>query len=184
MSTVPSGWGVRRGALHLCLALLLASAVASLLFLGVGPRTGRYRTLTVLTGSMAPHFPPGSLVVDTPEPVGHVRPGQVVTFHAPTAGRQVVTHRVTRVLADPGTAQPVVETKGDANPVGDGWDARLEGGTAWRARFAVPYVGYALIFLHTAGRGLWLVFPALLAAVCLFDIWAGDGRREQVAVAG
>lgn len=176
-------WSARRGALHLLLALALAAFV----FLAVGPRSGQYRTLTVLSGSMDPQYPKGSLVVDRPHPVKQVRAGDVLTFHAPTPDRQVVTHRVVRVLDDPaGTGQPVVETKGDANPDVDPWQARLEGDTAWRASFAIPYAGYALMFMHAAGRGLWLVFPALLALVCLMEIWGGagrTGRKGHVAVA-
>jgi len=179
-STVTSiGWSARRGALH----LLIALALAAFAFLAVGPRTGRYRTMTVLTGSMRPHFAPGSLVVDTPVSTASVRPGDVITFHAPTPDHRVVTHRVVRVLADPaGTGQPVVVTKGDANPVADPWKARLEGSTAWRARLAVPFVGYGLIFLHTAGRGLWLIFPGLFALVWLYEIWLGSGSSGGAAV--
>jgi signal peptidase I len=175
-----TGWSARRGALH----LLLAATAAVFLFLAVGPHTGRYRTLTVLTGSMRPHYGPGSLVVDTPVRASAVRPGDVITFHAPTPDRRVVTHRVVRVLPDPaGTGRPVVVTKGDANPVPDPWQARLEGATAWRARAAVPFVGYGLIFLHTAGRGLWLVFPGLFALVWLYEIWLGGTSSGEVAVA-
>src|ERR1044071_1341103 len=97
MHPVLTGWSVRRGALH----LLLAAAVASFAFLAIGPRTGRYRTLTVLSGSMRPHFAPGSLVVATPVPVHDVRPGDVITFQTPTPDRRAVTHRAVRVLADP-----------------------------------------------------------------------------------
>lgn len=171
----------------MALHLFLLVAFAAFVFLAVGPRTGQYRTLTVLSGSMAPEYPKGSLVIDTPQRVEKVRPGDVLTFHAPTDDRRVVTHRVVRVLDDPaGTTQPVVETKGDANPDVDPWQARLEGDTAWRARIAIPYLGYALMFLHRAGRGLWLVFPMLFAGVCLLEIWAGAGRTSRkghVAVA-
>jgi signal peptidase len=172
-------WGARRVALH----LLLLAAAGVFVFLAVGPRTGMYRTMTVLSDSMSPKFSRGSLVVDTPIPVHDVRPGDVITFHAPVGDLRVVTHRVVRVLDDPaGTGQPVVETKGDASATPDDWQARLVGSTAWRARYAIPLAGYALIFLHTAGRGLWLVFPGLLAGVWLYEIWAGD-RRGDVALA-
>lgn len=177
------GGSASRVALH----SLLAFAALAFLFLAVGPRTGLYKTMTVLTGSMDPSYPKGSLVVSTPQPVEEVRAGQVITFYAPEGDRRVVTHRVLKVLSDPaGTAQPVVETKGDANAAADPWQARLEGDTAWRARFSIPFVGYALRFLHTAGQGMWLLFPALFALVCLFEIWGGGSskpRREHVAVA-
>ena len=181
MARTEGGWSAGRVALH----SLLAFSALAFVFLAIGPRTGLYKTMTVLTGSMDPSFPKGSLVVSTPQPVDQVSAGQVITFYPPEGERRVVTHRVVNVMADPaGTGQPVVETRGDANATPDPWQARLEGDTAWRARFAIPYVGYALRFLHTAGRGAWLLFPALFALVCLFEIWApGPRRRSHVAVA-
>lgn len=173
------GWSAGRVALH----LLLAFAIASFLFLAVGPRTGLYKTMTVLTGSMAPSLAKGSLVISTPAPVEEVRAGDVITFYPPEGTRRVVTHRVVSVMEDPaGTGQPVVTTKGDANATADQWQARLEGSTAWKARLAIPFVGHALRFLHTAGKGMWLLFPTLFAALCLFEIWFGS-RQGHVAVA-
>ena len=180
MVVVAARWSARRVALH----LLLAVAALLFVFLAVGPRTGSYRTMTVVSGSMGSAYPKGSLLVATPERVHDVQTGDVISFYPPEGERRVVTHRVVRVLPDAeGTGQPVVETKGDANAAVDPWQARLEGDTAWRARFAIPYAGYALRFLHGTGRGLWLVFPALFAAVCLYEIWSGGPRRRHVAIA-
>lgn len=163
--------------------LLLAASAAVFVFLAIGPRTGVYKTMTVLTGSMDPSLPKGSLVVSTPAPAASVQAGDVITFYPPEGDRRVVTHRVVKVMADPvGSGRPVVETKGDANAGPDPWQARLEGSTAWKARFSIPLAGYALRFLHTAGRGLWLLFPVLLAAVCLYEIWS-PSKRQHVAVA-
>src|SRR5688572_21532627 len=77
--------------------LALIASLALLVALGVGPRTGRYQTVTMLTDSMSPSMPAGSVVVVTREPVSTVEPGQVITFAAPISGNPIVTHRILSV---------------------------------------------------------------------------------------
>ena len=56
---VRAGWGwVQR--------VLLALALTLFLTLGVLPRLGLYRPVTVLSGSMRPTFSPGDMVIVTP----------------------------------------------------------------------------------------------------------------------
>ncbi|MDX6226597.1 MAG: hypothetical protein QOE64_2973, partial [Frankiales bacterium] len=45
---------------HCTLLAAMLLGVLGFLFLGVGPRTGTYRTVTMLTGSMRPTYPVGS----------------------------------------------------------------------------------------------------------------------------
>lgn len=154
--------------------VLVLGAVAAFLALAVGPRTGQYRTLTMLTGSMQPELPAGSLVVVTPQPVEDLRPGQVITFHAPTPDRPVVTHRV--VSIDRSGTRPSVVTKGDANPAPDDWTATLEGSTVWTARLAVPHVGAVIAASRSplTQRGVTAVLPVLLLGWGLVWIWRKD----------
>ncbi len=51
-------------------------------------------------------------------------------------------------------------------------------GKGWIARFHVPSVGYALVYLQsTLARLLLLVIPAiLLGAITLFEIWQDRAR--------
>lgn len=148
-------------------------ACAALVFavLAVGPRTGAYRTYTVLTASMRPDMPEGTVVVSTPIALHEARVGDVITYRIPVEDRRVVTHRVVEVVR-PG----VVVTKGDANNAPDAWVAELKGQRVWKVRAAVPGVGYALERLRTpAARRLALfVVPLLLAALWLKDIWRDD----------
>ena len=123
--------------LSLCLAL------SGFVFLALGPRTGRYRTLTVLTGSMKPAYPPGSVVMVVPIPIDDVAVGDVVTYRIPVDDRRVVTHRVVKVV-EPG----VIRTKGDANAARDPWTARLTGQRAWKVQASVPGAGYVLSALQ------------------------------------
>ncbi len=155
-----------------------ALAVLALLALGFGPRLVGYRTVTVLTASMRPSMPEGSLIVQTPVPLQRVGVGDVITYRIPVDDRRVVTHRVVEVVV--AGARPVVRTKGDANAGPDPWVARLEGTHTWKVRFAVPKAGYAVQALrHPLARRLtMLVVPALLAVVWLRDIWAPRADRH------
>lgn len=158
----------------------LALSLLALAALGLGPRTGRYRTLTVLSGSMRPTAPEGSVVVMTPVRLESIKVGDVIAYQIPVEDHRVVSHRVVEVVE--GGSAPVVRTKGDANPVPDPWLARLQGGSAWKMRGVVPHLGRAVSWLRqplVRRLGL-LVVPALLALSLLADIWAPTRRRPRM----
>jgi signal peptidase I len=146
-------------------------AVLALVGVGLGPRLGFYRTLTVLSGSMRPAFTSGDVVIVTPEPLRDVRAGQVITYAIPVGDHHVETHRVVRVLR--GGDHPVVLTKGDANATRDPWRAELSGTTVWRYRFRIPLAGHAIVALRDplVHKLTVLLLPALLALYGLGRIW-------------
>jgi signal peptidase I len=162
------------GVLALCLAVFA--------FFGLGPHTGLYRTETVLSGSMVPHFSPGDVIIVTPEPLRDVRAGQVITYHAPIQGHMIVTHRVYKVLK--GGAHPVILSKGDANAAPDPWTAKLQGTTAWQQRWVIPGAGWIIEFLRSQWMRWLLVFgvPIALAVIWLRDIWSDDPDDEHEEV--
>ena len=160
----------------------LATAVAAICVLGflavaVGPRFAPYRTVTELSGSMAPDIRTGDLVVDVAEPADAVRPGQVLSFKAPTAGHPVTTHRVISVERRDG--KTLIRTKGDANPNADPWLARVDDDTVWRVRAVVPVLGAVIRALRipAAHATLLYVAPAGLLCWLLVGIW----RRPDTA---
>ena len=151
-------------------------AVLLFLFLAVGPRVLPYRTVTMLTGSMRPSIPPGSVAVDVAEPVSAIRPGQVLTFHSPLPGHPVVTHRVVSVSHRDG--RTLVRTRGDANSAADPWLAVVHGDHVWRVRADLPYLGNAIRMLHrpVAHAVLAWVLPALLLVWFLAGVWRRPTR--------
>ena len=151
--------------------LAMVAACTAVAFFVVGPACGLYRTVTVLSGSMRPTFGPGDVIVATPEPIGAVRAGQVISFVAPVATHQVETHRVVAVVRS--GPEPIVETKGDANAGPDPWQAQLHGPTLWRYRTRVPLLGYPLLTLRRPWmhRVSVLFLPGLLALWALVKIW-------------
>jgi len=147
-------------------------AVAVFALLAVGPHVLGYRTMTMLTGSMAPMIEPGDVTVVTPIAVQDVTEGMVITYHQPIGDRSLVTHRVVEV--DRGADGRIsVRTKGDANEAIDPWTATLEGDTAYQVRAVVPELGHLIQALRTpvVTQALLYGAPALLAGWLLLTIW-------------
>jgi signal peptidase len=157
----------------------LGLAILVLVLVGLLPHTGWYRTETVLSGSMRPTFAPGDLIVVTPERVGDVRVGQMISYHVPVGDHHVQTHRVIAVVRR--NDQTLVRTKGDANNAADPWLARLHGGTAWQVRAVVPKAGWGIVWLRSPRVRMLAVFvvPFLLALFGLWRIWRAPGGTNE-----
>src|SRR5690348_1134464 len=83
------------------LALLAAGLVVLVLALVVViPRVGGGTAYTVLTGSMRPTMPPGTLVVVRPVKPEQIAVGDVVTYQIESGDPTVATHRVVAVGID------------------------------------------------------------------------------------
>ncbi|MGY1914358.1 signal peptidase I [Blastococcus sp. SYSU DS0973] len=151
---------------------VMGIAVLAFAFLAVGPHAFGYRTMTMLTGSMAPDIEPGDITVVTPLRVTDVTEGMVIAYHVPIGDRSLVTHRVVSVEHTPdGRVQ--VRTKGDANAAIDPWTAVLEGDTAYQVRAVIPELGSVVQLLRTPGVNQVLLYgaPTLLAGWALLSIW-------------
>lgn len=154
-------------------------AVAAFLLLAVGPHVFGYRTMTMLTGSMAPQIEPGDVTVATPIDVTDVTEGMVLTYRQPIGDRALVTHRVVAVDKTPdGTV--TIQTKGDANQANDPWTATLTGDTAYQVQAVIPELGHLIQALRTPGLTQALTYgaPTLLAGWILLTIWRPT-RDEQ-----
>ena len=167
---------------ELVLLLIVVVAFAALFAVGVGPRTGKYRTMTVLSNSMRPTYPTGSVVFVKPIKRSDVRVGDAITYRIPVEDRRIVTHRVVEIV-ERGEA-PVVRTKGDGVNQPDPWLAQLKTDPAWKVFFGVPYLGYVLHALRSTAairQALLYAVPVLLALVWLVDIWrsASDEAEQE-----
>jgi len=153
--------------------LSLLAAVLVFLGLAVGPHLFGYRTMTMLTGSMAPLINPGDVTVVTPLAANAVKPGMIISYHIPVDDHRVVSHRVVDVIQSPAGAV-TVQTKGDANPGNDPWTATLQGNTAYQVRGVIPALGTAIRFLREPilQKALLYGVPAVLAGWVLLSLWA------------
>ena len=181
---------VRWAGTTLATALLLA-VVAALAAVVVVPRAAGAAPLVVLTGSMAPGIPAGSVVVVRPVDPRTLAVGDVVTSESADGSGALVTHRVTAVGHD-GAGEVELTTRGDANT-----DADLDPVPASAVRgelwYRVPWVGYASDLLSGSVAGLServlavLLAGGALAVYAVVQLVGAAGerrRRDRSAPAG
>ncbi|MBY6539921.1 signal peptidase I [Rhodococcus sp. BP-349] len=127
-------------------ALLAASAV--LVIAVLIPKIAGAQPYTILTPSMSPTYPPGTLVVVKPTDL--IGPGTVVTYQVQSGLPEVVTHRVMSTAFDDRGERRFV-TQGDANDSPDRALVRPEQirGSVW---YSVPYLGYVNNWLTGSTR--------------------------------
>lgn len=161
----------------------LLVALVAFLAMAVGPHVFGYRTMTMLTSSMAPLIEPGDVVVATETPVAELEPGMIISYHIPTGDRRVVSHRVVTVEPAAGGAVSVV-TKGDANEADDPWTATLSEPTVWTVDAVVPHVGDAVRLLRTPVLTQALVWgvPALVLGWVLLSVWRPADEDDETDV--
>ncbi len=164
-----------RGALDGALRALTVLSLLLLVFLAIGPRTGFYRPVTVLSGSMQPTFSRGDLVISTPQRLSELRVGQVVSFQIPVGDHRVESHRIVEILG--GGDAPIVRTRGDANSTPDPWNAQLTGDDVWVVSASVPKLGYLILWMRDPRIRMLSLFlaPTLLALRMLVRIWLPGG---------
>ncbi len=109
------------------------------------------QTYTVLTASMQPGMPPGTLIAVRPSSIDDVRVGDVVTYQLRSGEPAVVTHRVVGTTSSTGGARLLI-TRGDANDADDPpvQSEQLRGTVV----FAVPYLGYPGVVFGGQERGI------------------------------
>lgn len=172
-----------RGLLHY-LGLALSGALL-VLVLGLAalviviPAVVGGSALTVLTSSMAPKFPPGTLIVIKPTPVDEIRVGDVVTYQITSGQPAVISHRVISRIVDLDGNTTFI-TKGDNNDLADKNPIReiQVKGVLW---YALPYLGWVNNAVNGEARPLVvpLVAGALFAYAMWMVIWAALGRRRR-----
>lgn len=141
--------------------MLIAIAVLCFLVLDLGPHIGHYQVLTVLSGSMSPAVPEGSLIIEKPVSFASIHAGNIITFESPVQPNVLITHRVEKVLSSGQHLE--IRTKGDANRQPDPWKLRLLNAPAWKVAEVFPDLGYALKWLR--------IFAVYIVAIALVTLW-------------
>jgi signal peptidase len=107
----------------------------------------------VVTGSMQPVIPIGSLVVTESLPAGQLQVGDIMVFPNPNDTKLTIVHRIVWLSHDQ-SGDVLVKTKGDYNAVPDQWTLkRAASAEADRVIEILPGAGTAAGYLQTIGFG-------------------------------
>jgi len=190
--TRPSGKAAHRkkGVLHyigvgLSFGLLALIALIAVLVIAL-PMLTKSTPYTVLTGSMTPSYPAGTLVIVKPMDAQQIRIGDVVTYQITSNQPAVVTHRVIQII-EPTTSAGTVSfiTKGDANSLPDASPVKpvQVRGVVW---YAVPYIGWVNNIVNGDARNV--IIPIVVGGLFLYAGFMAasavvDRRRKTKAMA-
>lgn len=132
------------------------------------------KSLAVLSGSMEPELPVGSLVSTEEIPFDKLEKGDVITYQL--MDRVMVTHRVSEI--DYVTREIV--TKGDANNAVDA-AVVTEQQIVGKVDYHIPYLGYISIYIKTP-LGIMIVCGILVVLILLNflpEIFRADTKHTK-----
>lgn len=152
------------------IALILAVLLFGLKLFGLQP-------YTIVSGSMEPNYPVGSIVYVSKVNANDLRKGDVITFKV--AGNTIVTHRIEEVVYDD-PSSVMFRTKGDNNNTADG-ALVAPGSIIGKVQFHIPLIGYLAVFLQSkAGRYTSIaIVVVLIALIILPDIIFGKDNKSD-----
>lgn len=167
------GWAVVRVIRSGILNVMAVLGAISILAFGASVLTGA-QALNVISGSMEPGIPTGSLLLTAPVAAADIEVGDVITTERPN-GRGLVTHRVVAIEdSELGGGAVSLTMRGDANSSDDPMPYEVR--EAARYVFHVPVLGFVSTMLKTkAGLFTGIAIAALLLFIYILP--AGEGSR-------
>ena len=135
------------------IVLLLLPFVIFTLITSKTPLIGGIQSFVVLTGSMQPTIPAGSIVFTQK---ATYQKNDVIAFQQ---GNVTITHRIVGVKKEEN--QLIYATKGDANKTVDETFVSQKD-ILGKTIFSIPYIGKFVLFLKTLpGFALFIIFPTI-----------------------
>ncbi len=153
-------------------ATLLVTAAVGIALTLTGGRLIGLQPFAVLSGSMEPEYPVGSLIYVQKTAPQEIQPGEVITFLLDKDS--VATHRVTQVVTD--SLRPDIllfRTKGDANASADAALVHMNN-LIGRPVCTIPYLGYVISYVQSPVGRLVVVGAAVILLLLAFlpDLFA------------
>ncbi|WP_416326573.1 signal peptidase I [[Eubacterium] hominis] len=122
------------GVIIVCL-LIIASALLL-------PGLFGYQSFAVISGSMEPGIPVGSIVYAKEVPFDDLKTGDIISFTV--SGNTKVTHRIQGIDKE----HQSFTTKGDANNVEDGDPVSYQN-VIGKVALSIPFLGYLSVYIKT-----------------------------------
>lgn len=140
----------------------------------IGVRLFGVQVYSVISGSMEPEYPVGSLIYVKEVDPAEIEVNDVITYVLPSETPS--THRVVRIDEE----NQLFYTKGDANETEDGAPVHFKNliGTPV---FKIPYLGYVAYYIqHPPGMYIAIAAGAvLLILVFLPDLFKKDKKKDE-----
>ena len=141
---------------HWLVSVALLLATAAFLIWGVG-------FTTMLSNSMAPEYPAGSVVMTIQVPTEKLAVGDVIRLPLPGSNGQSFVHRI--VDADLNGLSATVMTQGDRNATPDPWSLEIVSASAPVVVATIPLVGLLTGITSTIGVQVVLVGLVVVSVV-------------------
>jgi len=148
-------------------AVLLIIIVALALLLIIVPKVSGSIPLTVLTSSMEPSLPPGTLIIVKPIDPEDIVVGDVVTYQIESGVPGVITHRVIDVVIS-STGDRTFIFQGDNNGSPDDLPVlpvQIQG-KVW---YSIPYMGFVNSTVNGSNR-TWII-PVIAGALFVYSTY-------------
>ena len=157
-------WSYLRVSLSAALLLLMVGLAAAVIVI---PALTNSTPMTVLTSSMEPGLPPGTLLIVQPVEPADVRVGDVITYQLRSGQPEVVTHRVIEISNTTGGELEFI-MQGDNNAAPDA-DPIREVQVQGRLWYSVPWIGWVNTWVNGENRG-WII-PIVAGALFAYAGW-------------
>lgn len=141
--------------------LILILVIIVSVFPLIPPFKNYYHSRTVLTGSMEPKIPKGSVVINQWADQKNFSIGDVITYQHPADKKIIyITHRIVKI--DKTGLLWKFETKGDVNPAAD-FGLVTQAGIEGKVILMIPLIGYLIeLFKTPVGFILLVALPLLI----------------------
>lgn len=136
------------------------------------PRMFGYQVYTVITGSMEPEIPTGSLVYTKEIPPEEVEEDDVIAFYGSVDQRAIITHRVVSNQIVSGE----IITKGDANEQPDPMPVFYDS-VIGKVELSIPVIG-RILALVASWTGKMIAIGMIVSSV-LLHLLAGALRKSR-----
>lgn len=153
------------------LATLIIALIVALCSVIMLPRVFGYEVYGILSGSMLPNYPIGSIIYVDQVDASEIKVGDVITFNMAADSNVVATHRVVEINSE----EETFTTKGDNNDDVDSSPVsfqRLIG----RVVLCVPVLGYIASFIQSS----YGIIACIGAIAIVFILWfLSDHLKKQ-----